>query len=147
MSLFCIAGLLASSVSHLLYPVPDADAHAFASLGTHLTLDMHGNIRFGPDLEWIQPPDTIVEGQEDHWWQSYYQPRELKDEARAIMYEAISKYLPRIEPGGLHEDYVGIRPKLVGPDGGFRDFEVRVHGAAEFGGGEGRMISLLGVCS
>lgn len=134
------------SVSRLLYPIPEAGNHAFASLGTHLTLDMHGNIRFGPDLEWIQPPDDMEDGAEDHWWETYYKPRELEDETRDAMYQAIAQYLPRIEPEGLCEDYVGIRPKLVGPDGGFRDFEVRVHGAAEFGGGEGRMISLLGAC-
>jgi 2-hydroxyglutarate dehydrogenase len=121
------------------------DAHAFASLGTHLTLDLHGNIRFGPDLEWIQPPTQFREGTEDHWWEMYYTPHELTGEAREKMYKAIAQYLPGIDPGGLHEDYVGIRPKLVGPGGGFRDFEVRINRAAEFGGGEGCMISLLGV--
>ena len=46
-----------SSVSRLIYPCPDAGktGHAFQSLGTHLTLDMDSNIRFGPDLQWISP--------------------------------------------------------------------------------------------
>lgn len=106
---------------------------------------MRGNIRFGPDLEWIQPPTHFREGDEDHWWEAYYAPRELVGEVRDAMYKAITQYLPRIDPDGLHEDYVGIRPKLVGPGGGFRDFNVRVNRATEFGGGKGRMISLLGV--
>lgn len=133
------------SVSRLLYPVPESEAHAFASLGTHLTLDMDGNIRFGPDLEWIQPPGQ-GDDDEDRWWEKYYVAGELGGEGRKVMYRAIAQYLPRIDPDGLREDYVGIRPKLVGPDGGFRDFEVRVNRAAEFaGGGKGRMISLLGM--
>jgi L-2-hydroxyglutarate oxidase LhgO len=55
----------ASSVSHLIYPSPfpasppsqtgATQAHAFQSLGTHLTLDLEGNIKFGPDLQWISP--------------------------------------------------------------------------------------------
>ena len=106
---------------------------------------MHGNIKFGPDLEWVRPPTQFRDGNEDHWWEPYYFPDELAGEARNTMYQAIAHYLPRIDPSGLREDYVGIRPKLVGPGGGFRDFEARVNRAAEFGGGEGQMISLLGM--
>jgi len=106
---------------------------------------MHGNIRFGPDLEWVRPPTQFHDGNEDHWWESYHCLDELAGEARNAMHKAIARYLPRIDPSGLREDYVGIRPKLVGPGGGFRDFEARVNCAAEFGGGEGQMISLLGI--
>ncbi|KAF8318963.1 FAD dependent oxidoreductase [Clavulina sp. PMI_390] len=137
----------AEQVSHLVYPVPeDKGGHSFASLGTHLTLDMSGNIRFGPDIEWVSAPEHMAENEEGQWWVKYYEPRVLEKDTRGVMHDAISRYLDRIDPEGLREDYVGMRPKLVGPGGGFQDFDVRVHSAAQFrGGGKGQMISLMGI--
>ena len=47
----------ASNVRHCIYPVPEVGpkAYGFAELGTHLTLDLSGNIRYGSDIEWIAP--------------------------------------------------------------------------------------------
>lgn len=114
-----------SRVSHLIYPCPEAlssadkGAHAFQSLGTHLTLDLQGKVRFGPDLEWISPPKDTSDVD---FWMQYLAP----DESRIQdMHEAISRYLPGVELDGLKADYAGIRPKLVPPGGGFQDFVLR----------------------
>ncbi|KAG1753718.1 FAD dependent oxidoreductase-domain-containing protein [Suillus paluster] len=56
-----------SRISRLLYPCPETgpNKHAFQSLGTHLTLDLQGKVRFGPDLEWISPPSDASEYDSD----------------------------------------------------------------------------------
>jgi len=56
-----------SQVSKLIYPVPTAErgSHSHQSLGTHLTLDIAGNIRFGPDLEWLMPDSSNEDDQAD----------------------------------------------------------------------------------
>ncbi len=135
----------ASNVRHLIYPVPDVGpkAHGFAGLGTHLTLDLSGNIRFGPDIEWIAPPGegefTEDEGAVD-FWASHL----VASEAQISMYEDVRSYLPNITPEGLRPDYCGIRPKLAPLGHGFQDFQIRTDWSC---GGKkgGRMISLLGI--
>ncbi|KAG8678276.1 hypothetical protein FRC08_017923 [Ceratobasidium sp. 394] len=137
-------------VRRLIYPVPEQSAsHGHASLGTHLTLDMEGNVRFGPDAEWIQPPDNeALDGQEIHdFWQRQLSPN---DGRLGEMFEAIATYLPGVRKEGLAPDYVGIRPKLVGPGHGFQDFVVRRDWSTEFyqargGTGSGLMVSLMGI--
>ncbi|KAI0776047.1 NAD dehydrogenase [Trametes elegans] len=126
------------NVSHLIYPCPAVgkDKHAFHSLGTHLTLDLQGKVRFGPDLDWLDPP-----GEDDaDFWQKHLVP---SDSRLKLMYEAVKGYLPGVSPDGFQPDYCGIRPKLVGPGGGFQDFVFRRDKAN--GKGEGEMISLLGI--
>ena len=127
------------NVSHLIYPSPavGSDKYGFQSLGTHLTLDLQGKIRFGPDLDWLAPP----EGSEDtDFWQQHLVP----DESRlALMSQAVREYLPGISEDRLQPDYCGVRPKLVGPDGRFQDFVFRRDTANE--DEEGEMISLLGI--
>lgn len=147
-------------ISKLIYPVPDSAATAsgtgesfkFQSLGTHLTLDMHGNVRFGPDLEWLTPPslpgtpaDTFIFDEDAiDFWEHHLIADENRDRIEA-MHRSVASYLPGIVLEGLRPDYVGIRPKLVGPEGGFQDFQVRIDQAADFGGsGNAPMVSLLG---
>ena len=135
-----------SSVRHLIYPVPEVgtNVHGFTGLGTHLTLDLSGNIRFGPDIEWITPPgegeftedETAVD-----FWASYLVASETNIPS---MYEAIKSYLPNITLVGLRPDYCGIRPKLAPPDAGFQDFQIRTDWSCGDKKG-GRMISLLGI--
>ncbi|KAI0352884.1 NAD dehydrogenase [Trametes cingulata] len=128
-----------SHVSHLIYPCPAVgkDSHAFHSLGTHLTLDLQGKIRFGPDLDWLNPP-------EDHEDPDFWQKHLIPDDSRlALMYEAVKEYLPGVSQDGFQPDYCGVRPKLVGPGAGFQDFVFRRDKANAQGQGE--MISLLGI--
>ena len=103
--------------SHLVYPVPEA-----AGLGVHLTLDLAGQARFGPDVEWIDPvsPDAI-----DY----------RVDEARLAAFEAsIRRYWPGLPALALAPAYSGVRPKLAPVDGGAgagQDFVMQ--GPAEHG--------------
>ncbi|KAF9481981.1 FAD dependent oxidoreductase [Pholiota conissans] len=115
-----------SHVKHLIYPCPftGPNAHAFESLGTHLTLDLDGKIRFGPDIEWIDPLASTVKGTEEDadFWMKMLKP----DESRLPdMHRAVTTYLPGVTLEGLQPDYVGIRPKLIPPGGGFQDFFIR----------------------
>jgi len=100
-----------SPFSHLIYPVPEA-----AGLGVHLTLDLAGQARFGPDVEWIAEIDYDV------------------DLRRADgFYRAIREYWPGLRDGQLAPGYAGIRPKLGGPDQPAGDFLIqgpREHGIA-----------------
>ncbi len=93
----------------LIYPVPEP-----GGLGVHLTLDMAGQARFGPDVEWIDSPDYTVDPQR----------------ADAFAH-SISQWWPDLDPGRLQPAYAGVRPKLHGPDEAFADFQIQgpeVHG-------------------
>lgn len=115
-----------SKISHLIYPCPETDPkiHSFESLGTHLTLDLQGKIRFGPDLEWIDLPEADMKGDEDDndFWTKHLIPN---DSRLSIMQRAVTNYLPGVTLEGLQPDYCGIRPKLIPPGGGFQDFLLR----------------------
>ncbi|KAJ2768205.1 hypothetical protein IWQ57_003634, partial [Coemansia nantahalensis] len=96
------------------------------SLGTHLTLDMAGAIRFGPDLEWVASnTDYATDGGQS------------VEQAAA----AVAEYLPAIRPRNLAPGYSGIRPKLQPPGGAFRDFVVREESDAGFPG----FVNLIGI--
>jgi L-2-hydroxyglutarate oxidase LhgO len=98
-----------SPFTHLIYPVPEA-----AGLGVHLTLDLAGQARFGPDVEWIAEIDYDV------------------DLRRADgFYRAIRDYWPGLRDGQLAPGYAGIRPKLNGPGKPASDFLIQ--GPAEHG--------------
>jgi L-2-hydroxyglutarate oxidase LhgO len=98
-----------SPFTHLIYPVPEA-----AGLGVHLTLDLAGQARFGPDVEWITEIDYDV------------------DLRRADgFYRAIRNYWPGLRDGQLAPGYAGIRPKLDGPGKPAGDFLIQ--GPAEHG--------------
>jgi L-2-hydroxyglutarate oxidase LhgO len=87
---------------HLIYPVPERDG-----LGVHLTLDLAGRARFGPDTEWVEALDYTV------------------DPARAQgFYAAIRRYWPDLPDGALQPDYAGIRPKLFPAGGPATDFSI-----------------------
>lgn len=91
-----------SPFAHLIYPVPVP-----GGLGTHLTLDMAGMVRFGPDVEWIDGIDYGV------------------DPARYDMFLAAARLIwPQIDPSRLTAGYAGIRPKLSGPGEPAADFVV-----------------------
>jgi L-2-hydroxyglutarate oxidase LhgO len=100
-----------SPFAHLIYPVPVP-----GGLGTHVTLDLAGRARFGPDVEWVETRDYRV------------------DPARAdSFYAAIRRYWPDLPDGALQPDYAGIRPKIAGPGAPAADFVIegpRDHGIA-----------------
>ncbi|KAH8660420.1 NAD dehydrogenase [Xylariales sp. PMI_506] len=83
----------------LIYPAP---APSSGGLGTHLTLDLAGRIRFGPDIEWVEDPTDLSVS------------KARLDEAIV----AIQRYLPHVDPTALDLDYCGIRPKLAKPQSG-----------------------------
>ena len=88
--------------SRLIYPIPEP-----GGLGVHLTLDLGGQAKFGPDVEWIDAPDYHV------------------DPARAErFYTAIRRWWPALEDGRLQPGYAGVRPKIVGPGQADADFRI-----------------------
>jgi len=95
--------------SRLVYPVPEP-----GGLGVHVTLDLAGQARFGPDVEWVERIDYQV------------------DPARSErFYAAIRKYWPGLPDGARSPGYAGIRPKTAGPGEPAPDFVVQgpsVHG-------------------
>jgi L-2-hydroxyglutarate oxidase LhgO len=96
--------------SRLIYPMPQA-----GGLGVHLTLDLAGQARFGPDVQWVDRADD---------W--------LVDPARGdAFYAEVRRYWPGLPDGALHPGYAGIRPKLSAPHAGARDFMIQ--GPAEHG--------------
>ena len=105
--------------SRLIYPVPVP-----GGLGVHLTLDMAGQARFGPDVEWIDEVNYAV------------------DPARAaVFYPAIRRFWPGLPDGALQPSYSGIRPKIVPPAVAGQDFIIqgpRDHGVAG-------LINLFGI--
>ncbi len=98
--------------SRLIYPVPEP-----AGLGVHLTLDLGGQAKFGPDVQWVDSPDDLV-----------------VDPARGdAFYAEVRKYWPGLCDGALAPGYAGIRPKVFGPQGAIADFVIQgpaVHGVA-----------------
>ncbi len=108
-----------SPFSHLIYPIPTP-----GGLGVHLTLDMNGRARFGPDVEWIDSVDYAVD------------PR--RGDA---FYAAVRSYWPDLPDGALQPDYSGVRPKIERPGGSNTDFLIqdqRSHGVAG-------LINLFGI--
>lgn len=98
-----------SPFARLVYPVPEA-----AGLGVHLTIDLGGQARFGPDVEWIEHLDYEVD------------PRRADG-----FYAAIRTYWPGLKDGDLMPGYCGIRPKIQAPHEPARDFLIegpREHG-------------------
>ncbi len=101
----------ASPFSRLIYPVPVA-----GGLGVHLTIDLGGQARFGPDVEWVDTLDYTV------------------DPSRADgFYDAVRRYWPGLKDGALQPGYAGIRPKLSAKGAPAMDFVVQppaVHGVS-----------------
>lgn len=97
--------------SRLIYPVPEP-----GGLGVHLTIDLGGQAKFGPDVEWVDAIDYTV------------------DPGRAErFYPAIRRYWPALPDGALAPSYAGIRPKIVPPAVARQDFLIQgpdTHGVA-----------------
>jgi L-2-hydroxyglutarate oxidase LhgO len=88
--------------SRLIYPIPIP-----GGLGVHVTLDLAGRMRFGPDVEWIEE-------------ESY----DVDPDRAAAFYRSIRAYWPDLPEGSLRPDYSGIRPKITGPGEPAADFMI-----------------------
>ncbi|MDE2582490.1 MAG: NAD(P)/FAD-dependent oxidoreductase [Rhodospirillales bacterium] len=98
---FTLAGR--SPFSRLIYPVPVP-----GGLGVHLTIDLGGQARFGPDVEWVETLDYAVD------------PRRSDG-----FYAAVRRYWPDLPDGALQPGYAGIRPKITAPGQPGQDFVVQ----------------------
>lgn len=116
---FSVAPSLGALAQQLVYPVP-----AGPGLGIHLTLDLAGHMRLGPDARYVDEPDYRVD------------PEQAEGFARAA-----SRYLPELRTEHLEPEMAGIRPKLQGPCDGFRDFVVEESSAY----GAPGMVHLIGI--
>lgn len=121
-SYYALAGK--APFSRLVYPAP-----ADAWLGVHLTLDLGGQAKFGPDLEWlhVERPEQI-----DY----------TVDPGRALsFYAEVRRYWPALPEGALAPSYSGVRPKIYGPGEAAPDF--RIDGPALHG--VPRLVNLFGI--
>ncbi|MET0390935.1 MAG: NAD(P)/FAD-dependent oxidoreductase [Polyangiales bacterium] len=116
---FQVAPRIARLLTHLVYPMP-----VHAGLGVHLTFDTGGQLRAGPDTQYIDTPQYDVDPGK-----------------RALFFAAVSRYLPAVREEDFTPDYAGLRPKLQGPGDPFRDFvieEATTYGLPRF-------VNLLGI--
>jgi len=117
-SYFTLVG--ASPFARLIYPVPGDHA----GLGVHLTVDLGGQAKFGPDTEWVDAPDYTV------------------DPARVeAFYTAVRRYWPTLPDGALAPGYAGVRPKIAAPDAPSADFMIA--GPAQHG--IANLVHLFGI--
>ena len=110
-----------SPFSRLIYPMPEANT---AGLGIHATLDLGGQLRFGPDVEYVEALDYGVD-----------------ERLRAPFATAIARYFPTLNPTRLQPAYCGVRPKLSGAGEPAADFVIQTpaeHGLAG-------LVSLFGI--
>jgi L-2-hydroxyglutarate oxidase LhgO len=98
-SYFALSGV--SPFTRLVYPAPQPGGH----LGIHMTLDLGGKARFGPDTEWVDGIDYAVD------------PQRMR-----LFADVIRQYWPGLDEARLHPAYAGIRPKIAGPGQPARDF-------------------------
>jgi L-2-hydroxyglutarate oxidase LhgO len=119
---FCCAGRPAFST--LIYPAP-----VDGGLGVHLTLDLSGRMKFGPDVEWLEDvaPEAI-----DYT---------VNPERGDSFYAAIRTYWPGLADGALTADYSGVRPKLSGPGEAAADFMLDAPSAHGLDG----LVQLFGI--
>lgn len=90
--------------SHLIYPVPEP-----AGLGVHLTLDLGGQAKFGPDVQWVADPADL----------------EVQVQRGAVFYDEVRKYWPGLPADALVPAYAGMRPKIHGPAEPAADFVIQ----------------------
>jgi len=115
---FTLAGK--APFSRLIYPVPEA-----AGLGVHLTLDLGGQAKFGPDVQWVDDPADL----------------QVDPRRGDAFYAEVRKYWPALQDGALQPGYAGMRPKISGPHEAAADFMIQ--GPA--GHGVPGLVNLLGI--
>jgi L-2-hydroxyglutarate oxidase LhgO len=106
--------------SRLIYPVPEK-----AGLGVHLTLDLGGQAKFGPDVQWVEDPADL----------------QVDPRRGDAFYAEVRKYWPGLADGALQAGYAGMRPKINAPHEAAADFMIQ--GPAEHG--VAGLVNLLGI--
>lgn len=114
--------------SHLIYPIPDTSS--LAGLGVHLTLDLGGQAKFGPDVQWLT-------GIDDPAHIDYSVDPQRADS----FYAQVRQYWPALPEGALQPSYSGVRPKITGEGQAAADF--RIDGASVHG--VPGLINLFGI--
>ena len=115
---FTLAGK--APFSRLIYPVPEK-----AGLGVHLTLDLGGQAKFGPDVQWVNDPTDL----------------QVDSHRGDAFYAEVRKYWPDLADGALQAGYAGMRPKIHAPHEAAADFMIQ--GPAEHG--VPGLVNLLGI--
>ena len=115
---FTLAGK--APFTHLIYPVPEK-----AGLGVHLTLDLGGQAKFGPDVQWVQDLADL----------------QVDPHRGDVFYAEVRKYWPDLADGALQAGYAGMRPKISGPHEAAADFMIQ--GPADHG--VPGLVNLLGI--
>ena len=121
-SYFTLSGR--SPFARLIYPAPDPEAH-LAGLGVHLTLDLGGQAKFGPDVQWVEDPTDL----------------QVDPRRGDAFYAEVRKYWPGLADGALQAGYAGMRPKINAPHEAAADFMIQ--GPAEHG--VPGLVNLLGI--
>jgi len=102
---FSVSNKKAALVRRLIFPLPPPKN---AGVGIHVTLDLEGRMRLGPDIEYVESLNYAVDNRH-----------------KQLFYDSVRKFLPFIEYDDLEPEMAGIRPKLQGPDEDIRDFVIR----------------------
>lgn len=110
-----------SPFRHLVYPLPEANT---AGLGVHATLDLAGQLRFGPDVHYLDHLDYRVD-----------------EQLREPFATAVRRYFPSLDPSRLQPGYSGVRPKLSGPGEPPADFVIQTPA----GHGLPGLVNLFGI--
>ncbi|XP_021749144.1 L-2-hydroxyglutarate dehydrogenase, mitochondrial-like isoform X1 [Chenopodium quinoa] len=116
---FSLSKTKGSPFRHLIYPIPED-----GGLGVHVTLDLEGQVKFGPDVEWISGVSDIASFSNRFDYS-------VHPDRSEFFYPEIRKYYPLLKAGSLEPGYAGIRPKLSGPGMTPSDFVIQgqdVHG-------------------
>jgi len=112
-------GVTSRPFKHLIYPI-----HGPGGMDIHAVIDLAGNVRFGPDMQWVNRLDYSV------------------DPTRAdAFYRSIRGFWPGLPDGALSPAYAGIRPKITGPDEPAADFVIQ--GPADHG--VPNLVNLFGI--
>jgi L-2-hydroxyglutarate oxidase LhgO len=118
---FSVGGVKSKLVKRLIYPVPELKG---TGLGVHVTLDLEGRMRLGPNAEYVDSIDYSVDGRD-----------------KKAFCDSVKRVLPFIEYEDLEPEMAGIRPKLQGPGEDVKDFVIRDESDRGLPG----LINLIGI--
>jgi L-2-hydroxyglutarate oxidase LhgO len=113
-------------VSHLVYPLPPKDQ---STLGIHITIDKAGQVKLGPDNEYIDPAMPV-----DQWYR-------FDDSKKKSFFQAVSRYFPPLTEDDLTPDQIGVRPKPQAPGAPAQDFIIAEESNRGFPG----LVNLIGI--